>query len=158
MRKQLNQYKGSCANCKHPTNHPIPKMTQEQPSEHRAAAQNIRKGEMKSSSCVNGTHNLTLRLQPQQFSEMTDRHPERKPQSPRRRPIMKRMDSSSNEKACSAQNEKARKCTATSQRRKKKGKYNRAFKFILNDSLESVPKTGLSSQNILFDKGCTTIL
>lgn len=40
----------------------------------------------------------------------------------------------------------------------KKGKSNRAFKLILNDSLESVPKKGLSSQNIPFDKGCTTVL
>lgn len=47
MRRKLKQYKGSCANCKYPKNHPIPKTTQEQPSEHRTAAQNVRKGEMK---------------------------------------------------------------------------------------------------------------
>lgn len=47
-------------------------MTQEQPSEHRTAAQNVRKGEMKSPSWMNGTHNLTPCSQPPQFSEMTD--------------------------------------------------------------------------------------
>lgn len=42
--------------------------------------------------------------------------------------------------------------------KKKGGKSNRAFKLILNDSLESGPKKGLSSQNIPFDKGWTTVL
>lgn len=72
VRRQLKQYKGSCANSKHPTTHPIPKMTQEQPSEHRTAAQSVGEGEMKSSSCMIGTHNLTPCSQPQQFSGMTD--------------------------------------------------------------------------------------
>lgn len=40
------------------------------------------------------------------------------------------------------------------EKEKKRVSANRAFKLILNDSLQSVAKEGLSSQNIPFDKGC----